>query len=48
MNAMIILGGLFFFVIVAFIAGMFLLPEFFGISKGDDDDKSTNDEKVEK
>lgn len=45
---MLILGGLFFFVIVAFIAGMFLLPELFGISRGEDSEKPKNDEYVEK
>jgi uncharacterized membrane protein len=40
MNTAFILGGLFFFVIIAFIAGMFSLPELFGISKRDETNQS--------
>lgn len=33
MNIALVLGGLFFALIIAFVAGMVLLPELFGISK---------------
>ncbi|MBK8201681.1 MAG: hypothetical protein IPK68_04955 [Bdellovibrionales bacterium] len=33
MNIALILGGLFFALIIAFVAGMIFLPELFGISK---------------
>lgn len=32
-----VLGGLFIFVIILFVAGMLLLPELFGISKNNKD-----------
>lgn len=34
-----VLGGLFIFVIILFIAGMLFLPELFGISKKKDSEK---------
>lgn len=48
MSIELVLGGLFFFVVIAFLGGMFLLPELFGISKNEEMDAPKNDEKIEK
>jgi hypothetical protein len=48
MSIELVLGGLFFFVVIAFLGGMFLLPELFGISKNEDPAASKSDEKIEK
>ncbi|MES2802629.1 MAG: hypothetical protein V4654_09080 [Bdellovibrionota bacterium] len=38
MSIDLVLGGLFFFVVIAFLGGMFLLPERFDISKNKEPD----------
>lgn len=43
-----IMGGLFIFIIIAFVAGMFFLPELFGISKNRESGTTTDDDKNEK
>lgn len=48
MSIELILGGLFFFIIVVFLGGMFLIPELFGISKSEDSNFPKSDEKIEK
>ncbi len=45
MNTEFIIGGIFFFVIIiAFVAGMFFLPEFFGISRGEKTEEPKSDD----
>jgi hypothetical protein len=48
MNISLVLGGFFFLIIIAFIAGMFFLPELFGISKGDEMNSSRSKDDAEK
>jgi len=47
MNMAFILGGLFIFIIIAFVTGMFFLPELFGISKNTESDTNMDDDKRE-
>lgn len=48
MSIELVLGGLFFFVFIAFLGGMFLLPELFGISKNEEPDTPKADKEIEK
>lgn len=47
MNLTFILVGLIVFIIVTFVAGMFFLPELFGISKKAESDTASSDNKSE-
>lgn len=48
MSTELVLGGLFFFIVIAFLGGLFLLPELFGVSKNEESDPPQNDEKIKK